>query len=152
MFAGRAYSTAAVMLHSAVAERFGLNATDLKALDLLQRVGPLGAGEIANHTGLTSASVTSLIDRLEARGLVRRAADPSGDRRRVLVSATPKLDRAIAPHFKSLEQRMLARFERYDDAAVATITEFLTHGAEEMRDEAAKLADGPPGAGVKGRR
>ena len=37
LFAGREYSTAAVMFHNAVAERFGLSVTDLKTLDLLQR-------------------------------------------------------------------------------------------------------------------
>ena len=59
MNAGRAYRTAAAMLHGAVADRVGLSATDLKALDLLQRFGGLAAGEIARHTGLATASVPS---------------------------------------------------------------------------------------------
>lgn len=37
--AGREYGAAAVMLHGLVAERFVLSATDLKALDILQRLG-----------------------------------------------------------------------------------------------------------------
>jgi DNA-binding MarR family transcriptional regulator len=139
MFAGREYSTAAVMLHNAVAERFGLSVTDLKTLDILQRVGPLAAGDIAVHTNLATASVTSLIDRLEKRGLVRRTRDPAGDRRRVVVKLTPKLDRTIAPLFASLNQRMLARFETYSDSEIETIRAFLRSGALEMREEAAKL-------------
>jgi DNA-binding MarR family transcriptional regulator len=139
MFAGREYSTAAVMLHNAVAERFGLSVTDLKTLDILQRVGPLAAGDIALHTSLATASVTSLIDRLEKRGLVRRTRDPGGDRRRVVVKLTPKLDKTIAPLFASLNRRMLARFERYSDSQIETIREFLRSGAQEMREEAAKL-------------
>jgi DNA-binding MarR family transcriptional regulator len=139
MNAGREYSTAAVMFHSAIGERFGLSVTDLKTLDLLQRLGPLAAGEIATHTGLATASVTSLIDRLERKRLVRRLRDRA-DRRRVIVSLTPSVGKTIVPLFESLSRRMLARFRSYSDDEIASIREFLTSGAHEMRDEAAKLA------------
>ena len=69
MFAGREYSTAAVLFHDAVAKRFRLSVTDLKALDILQRRGGLTAGEIAVRTSLATASVTSLIDRLPEEGV-----------------------------------------------------------------------------------
>ena len=42
--AGRAMSAATVMFHATVAERQGLSATEEKALDLLERFGPLTAG------------------------------------------------------------------------------------------------------------
>lgn len=84
LFAGRESSAATVMFHTAVAARAGLTATDSKTLDTLIRVGPVTAGELARHTGLATASVTSLIDRLEQKGLVRRARD-ARDRRRVMV-------------------------------------------------------------------
>ena len=138
MFAGREYSTAAVMFHNAVAERFGLSVTDLKTLDVLQRRGPLTAGAIAAHTTLATASVTSLIDRLEKKRLVRRVRDPE-DRRRVVVTLTPKLAKTIAPLFESLNRRMLERFGRYDDEQLALVGHFLAQGAGELRDEAAKL-------------
>ena len=138
MNAGREYSTAAVMLHSAVAESLRLSVTDLKTLDLLQRSGPLTAGQIATRTGLATASVTSLIDRLQRKRLVRRLRDRS-DRRRVIVSLAAKVAITIAPLFDSLAKRMQARFEKYSDDQIASIEEFLTSGAREMRDEAAKL-------------
>src|SRR5215208_4255523 len=84
--AGRASSVATVMFHTAVAARQGLNATEEKALDLLERSGPLTAGELARQTGLAPASVTGLITRLERKGLARRAPNPD-DRRSVLVEA-----------------------------------------------------------------
>ena len=139
MFASREYSTAAVMFHGAVAERFGLSVTDLKTLDVLQRTGPLTAGDIARHTGLATASVTSLIDRLQKKGLVRRGRDPAGDRRRVVVSLTPRLEKTIAPLFESLGKLMSARFERYSVAQVEVIRDFLICGADEMREQLAKL-------------
>jgi len=142
MLAGRDYSTAAVMFHHAVAARFGLSVTDLKALDILQRVGAVTAGDIAAHTSLATASVTSLIDRLEEKGLVRRRNDPAGDRRRVLVQLTAKLGKTSAPMFESLSRRMLKRFASYSDDHIQVIRDFLSSGAEEMRDEAAKRARG----------
>jgi DNA-binding MarR family transcriptional regulator len=142
IFAGREYSTAAVMLHQVVADQFGLSVTDLKTLDLLQRRGPLTAGEIARHTGLATASVTSLIDRLEKKHLVRRLRDGE-DRRRVLVRLTPRLEKTIAPLFRSLNRRMLVRFATYRRDQLELIAEFLVRGASEMREEAGKLREGP---------
>jgi hypothetical protein len=36
---------------------------------------PLGAGDIARHSALATASVTNLLDRLEQKGFVRRVRD-----------------------------------------------------------------------------
>jgi DNA-binding MarR family transcriptional regulator len=137
--ASREYSTAAVMLHAAVGERFGLSVTDLKALDVLQRVGPTTAGVIGAHTGLASGSVTSLIDRLEKKGLVRRTPDAGGDRRRVVVVLTPKLGKTIAPLFASLNRKMIERLDRHRDAQLETLRAFLAGAAEDMREEAARI-------------
>jgi DNA-binding MarR family transcriptional regulator len=57
----------AVFFHSVISEQIGMGPTDEKTMLILSG-GPLTAGEIAKHTGLTTASVTSLIDRLEAKG------------------------------------------------------------------------------------
>jgi DNA-binding MarR family transcriptional regulator len=50
--------------------------------------GPLSPTEIARRLIVTTASVTSLLDTLERRGLVERRPDPA-DRRRLLVAITP---------------------------------------------------------------
>lgn len=49
---------------------------------------PLSPTEIARRLIVTTASVTSLLDTLERRGLVERRPDPA-DRRRLLVAITP---------------------------------------------------------------
>jgi DNA-binding transcriptional ArsR family regulator len=66
--AARAHSTATVLFHTAMAEQFGLSPTESKTMDLLERFGPLTAGELVERTGLASPSVTALIDRLESKG------------------------------------------------------------------------------------
>lgn len=135
--AGREYSTAAVMLHSAVAEALALGITEIKTLDLLQRSGPLTAGEIAARTGLATASVTSLIDRLVKKRFVQRRRDRT-DRRRVVVNITVNVDRKIAPLFQSLNRRMRSRFEAFNEEQIALIEGFLMSGAQEMREEATR--------------
>src|SRR5215472_8211019 len=70
--AGRELSAAAVMFHTALAARQGLTATEEKALDLLDRYGPLTGRQLAERSGLAPASVSNLADRLEAKGFARR--------------------------------------------------------------------------------
>lgn len=148
VFAARDYSTAAVMFHAAVAKRFGLSATDLKTLDVLQRLGPLTAGAIGAQTGLATASVTSLIDRLEKKRFVRRVRNAK-DGRSVLVELTSKLEKQVAPLFESLGKRMRRRAGSYDRATGAAIKEFLAESARDMRTEARELAKRRRSANVR---
>src|SRR5690242_488989 len=104
---GRANSDATVLFHSARARSLGLNPTDYKALGVLDRLGAMSAGEIAERTGLASASVTELIDRLERKGFVRRASD-SADRRRTMIEPVRARTDEARKQFAST-QRSLAR-------------------------------------------
>jgi DNA-binding MarR family transcriptional regulator len=136
--AGREHSDATVLFHATVADRVGLNPTDHKAMSLLERVGPLPAGEIAQRTGLATPSVTALVDRLERRGFVQRAHDPR-DRRRVIVAPSPEGVARIAPLFES-RQRSLARLlARYTPEELEVILDFLTRSTERLRTDTAKL-------------
>src|SRR5215470_10853577 len=72
------------LLGAASADKIGINVTDLNCLNILALGGHLTAGELAKQTGLTTASITGVIDRLEEAGFVRRERDPS-DRRRVVI-------------------------------------------------------------------
>src|ERR1700677_4292850 len=61
------------LLGAASAERIGINVTDLNCLNILALRGQMTAGELARATGLTTASITGVLDRLEEAGFVRRA-------------------------------------------------------------------------------
>jgi DNA-binding MarR family transcriptional regulator len=82
----QAYQRSTQAFDDAVGRALGLNATDLRCLDWLVE-GPRSAGDLAMLTDLSSAATTTLIDRLDGKGYVRRTPDP-GDRRRVLVELT----------------------------------------------------------------
>ncbi len=68
-------------------ERFDLSVSDFVVLELCAP-RPAKTSEIARRIGITAAGTTDVIDRLEARHLVRRVADPQ-DRRVVLVQLAP---------------------------------------------------------------
>jgi DNA-binding MarR family transcriptional regulator len=125
-------------LHGVIAEHFGLTATDLKALDLLQRRGALPTGEIARATGLATASVTSLVDRLERKRFVRRTRD-RGDRRKVVVTLAAAMHTRIAPLFAPLERRVRVRAARYTSAELTLVATFMNGVAADMRDVATAL-------------
>jgi len=135
---GREHSDATVLFHATIASLLDLHPTDYKALGVIERLGPLSAGEIAQHSGLATASVTNLIDRLESRGFARRVRDPS-DRRRVLVEVLASRLTAGRPLFASTVRSLGRLFERYSDQELEVIGDFLHRNAERLRHETRKL-------------
>ena len=60
---------AGVVLHNhAVAQRVGLGASDSQFMSLLGLHGPLTPGRLAGLSGLTTGTVTGVLDRLERAG------------------------------------------------------------------------------------
>jgi DNA-binding MarR family transcriptional regulator len=135
---GRQHSDASVLFHAAMASRLGLHPTDYKALSILERLGAMTAGDLSRHSGLATASVTNLIDRLERRGFVRRVDDPR-DRRRVLVEASVDRVAAARKLFESTRKSLTRLYERYTVPELAAIADFLARNAARLRDETAKL-------------
>jgi DNA-binding MarR family transcriptional regulator len=76
------------------------------------------------ETALTPAAVTALIDRLEARGLVRRRPD-TRDRRKVLVEATDKTHDLILETYAPTARAGLELLASYSLDELATIRHFL---------------------------
>jgi DNA-binding MarR family transcriptional regulator len=70
--------------HEVVAASLGLNATDLRCLELAWTEEDMTPTRLAELSDLTSGAVTGVLDRLERAGFVRRESDPN-DRRRLLV-------------------------------------------------------------------
>src|SRR5215472_13249735 len=136
--ASRESSTLAVFFHASMAERVGLGATEEKALALLTQLGPLAAGEIASHTGLTTPSVTGLLDRLESKEMVRRVRD-SHDRRRVIVEPNQERLAELDQAFSSLQETFRELLAVYSDEQLATIADFLTRAARRSQAFIASL-------------
>ena len=139
--AGRASSVATVMFHTAVAARQGLSASEEKALDLLERSGPLTAGELARQSGLAPASVTGLINRLEQKGFARRIQHPS-DRRSILVEAdVERMYARVAPLFAEWARSLQELYAGYSDEQLEVILHFLNEAARRQREATARLTE-----------
>jgi DNA-binding MarR family transcriptional regulator len=126
-----------VLFQHAVAERLGINVTDLHCANLLD-LGPLTAGQLAELTGLSTGAITGVVDRLERAGYVRRERDPD-DRRRVIVRPLPEQARAAAPLFASMGKAMAELTARYSDGELAVILDFTARTTPVIRAEIAKL-------------
>jgi DNA-binding MarR family transcriptional regulator len=101
----------------------------------------MSAGEIARASGLATASVTDLIDRLEEKGFARRVRDDR-DRRRVVVEPVGDRAAAAAKLFASTRRSLAQLFERYTERELAVIADFLARNAERLRKETATVERG----------
>jgi len=137
---GRRLSARTILFHQVVAENLGLNPTDLKCLDLARSEADVTAGRIAEVTGLTTAAVTSVLDRLEKSGLVERVRDAK-DRRKVLVRLVPDRASEVERLFESLERSMRKLYSEYSTADLELILEFATKLDEVMQTETKKLRE-----------
>ncbi|MEU1512700.1 MarR family transcriptional regulator [Streptomyces sp. NPDC005811] len=138
MTVGRQHSMVTVMFHSAIAAKQGLNATEEKTLDVLQRKGPLTAKDLAEHTGLAPASVTGMLDRLEAKGFVRRVKHPT-DKRRVLVELDEAKLAELAGFFEEWARDIVRACEGFDAQELETVNRFLEVMTEAQSRATARL-------------
>ena len=126
-------------INNAAAARLGINDTDLRCIQLLAEHGPLTAGELARMTGLTTASITGLVDRLERAGLAHRTHDPS-DRRRVVVELQRNAVMAqVMPLFTPVTRAWRKALDDYDEHTLAAIAAFLEQAADVLETEAHRL-------------
>src|SRR4051794_10874814 len=91
----------------AVAERSGMNLTDLHCINILTLAGPIAAGRLAEEMGLTTGAITGVVNRLERAGYVRREKDPADARRVVIRPVVEALERAGAVYPGPQEERAL---------------------------------------------
>jgi DNA-binding MarR family transcriptional regulator len=115
----------AILFNHQVAQRVGLGASDAQFMHLLQLHGPLTPGRLAELSGLTTGTVTGVLDRLEAAGFVRRERDES-DRRKVIVKLNEEqLWSAMAPLYAGQAESLAAVAGAYDGEQLEVIADFL---------------------------
>ncbi|MCA9617488.1 MAG: MarR family transcriptional regulator [Myxococcales bacterium] len=139
---GRELSTAVVMFHTVLAAKQDLNASETKALDLLQRAGSLTAGELSEQSGLAPASITGLVNRLEAKGFVRRLPDPD-DGRRVRIATVPERLAETMHLFADLVTELEALCDEFTVQELAVIARFMREAARRQEAAGRRLAADP---------
>jgi len=113
-----------VLLFDLLAERIGINATDMQCLNILDYEGPVPAGRLAELTGLTTGAITAAIDRLERAGYVQRVRDPH-DRRRVVIEPMPQEEQEVFGTIDQIWKELCSRFSNQELTAILSFMDTL---------------------------
>jgi DNA-binding MarR family transcriptional regulator len=127
----QAYQRSTQAYDDTVGRRLGLNPADLRCLDWLVD-GAKSAGELSAAVGLKPAATTTLIDRLTAKGYVRRVASPE-DRRKVLVEMTEEGMARTYEMYRPMVEEGQAQLLRLDVDELTRMRDYLV-GIRELTD------------------
>jgi len=143
-------------LHAAIlqiSQTYHLTPAQVKVLLQLGSRGQMTMGEVATGLCASMPAVSELVDRLVDAGHLVRATDP-GDRRRVLIEATPEAQR-VGAHFCELRRAQLryalAQFAPEERSVFVRSLEALLAGLtydEQSRSIQCPQADAAVGATV----
>jgi len=127
----RKFSTQTVLLHEALAQTVGLNATDTRCLSLIwfHPEGVVTAGWLSDLTGLTTGAITHILDRLEKKGFIERVRD-TGDRRKVFVRLRPENFEPLLSQYEALGKPYMKVVEHYTDSELMLIFGYLEKMSE----------------------
>jgi DNA-binding MarR family transcriptional regulator len=125
----RAHEAANDAFDEVAREKLGINRTDLRCLNIIDNSGPMTAGRLAELSGLTTASVTSVLDRLERAGYARRVRDQP-DRRQVIVEVTPLLAERATPIWGPLGEEARSTLSRMSAEELKALIDFYRLGIE----------------------
>jgi DNA-binding MarR family transcriptional regulator len=102
----------------------GLTPSQITALATISREGPLTLGALADTEHVTPPSMTKVIERLEALGLIERRADAT-DRRRVLAAVAPAGEALLAAGRARKDAILATRIGALDDDQLARLAAAL---------------------------
>jgi DNA-binding MarR family transcriptional regulator len=139
----RALGEAMDRLDEVAAKRYGLNRTDMRALDIVGRTGPIAPTDLARQLGFTTGGVTTVIDRLEKAGYALRRPDQK-DRRRLVIEITEATKRQDQAVFAKLQRLTAEMTDRYAAKELSTIKDFLDNSRAVTATYAEELARGTP--------
>lgn len=111
----------------------GVSQGEAHVLAHLASEGPVTIATLHRAFAHKRSTLTSILDRLEGRGLVARATH-ARDRRSFVVSLTPRgrpLARRVAAHFERLEAEALARVPPREVRRIQAVLEELERAGAE---------------------
>lgn len=111
------------LLHR-MADRTGMNPTDFQCYTLLRVVGSMTPGEIADSLRLSTGSVTGVVDRMEAHGLVERTPHPL-DRRKVAVRLVEGAENTVGTAAPEMREAMVDLHSGYSLEELEVIVDWI---------------------------
>ena len=129
----REYRNVEVARRRSTRDSMGMGETDLLALRYLLRAqtdgGQVGPKDLSRILGITTASTTSLIDRLVSSGHVRREPHPT-DRRSLVIVPTAATDAEVRATLGDMHSSMMAVAEGLSAEEAGTVVSFLRRMSE----------------------
>jgi DNA-binding MarR family transcriptional regulator len=108
--------TRAADIHSYLLQReFGVTGPQLSTLRVIHRLQPVSAGDLARAARIGYATLTGILDRLEAHGYLIRKRDPA-DRRTAVLKMTKSGQRLLASAPSLLQTRLRDELKRMPKA------------------------------------
>ncbi len=122
----RIYRAAEVAMRRRTRDSMSMGENELLVLryllrDKTRRVRP---GELTRYLGLSTASTTAILDRLERSGHIVRSANPD-DRRSIFIESTPRADAEVRRTLGNMHDRMLAAVIDMSPEESAAVVAFL---------------------------
>jgi DNA-binding MarR family transcriptional regulator len=124
----------------AMQAKFGVTGPQRLVLRIVGTFPGLSAGDLARTLHVHPSTLTGILQRLEARGLLRRLTDPD-DARRVQLEITAKGKRLNVPSVGAVESAIKRLMATWSDSELNVTRRTLTAIAEEL--------DGSPTGGRK---
>lgn len=137
----RMYQAAEVAMRRRTRSAMGMGENELLALRYVIRAGTqqrtVTPTDVSKYLGISTASTTALLDRLEAAGHVVRHRHPT-DRRSVQLAVTASADESVRATLGAMHERMMGATREIDDTEAAAIVAFL----ERMTDAVDQVSTG----------
>lgn len=127
----------------AAAAHLGVNRTDLRCLEILLGAGPASPGRLGAELGLSTGSVTAMLDRLERAGYVHRSPDPE-DRRKVVVRATGEAARRAHALYGPIAEEGARELAGYTARELEVVADFLRRTRRLYERHLARIREMPP--------
>ncbi|WP_323986283.1 MarR family winged helix-turn-helix transcriptional regulator [Microbacterium plantarum] len=125
----RLYQAAEAAMRRRTRESMSMGENELLVIRQLLRAQsrnvPVKPGDVAKYLGISTASTTSLLDRLESAGYLRRVPHPS-DRRSVYLEPTERADDEVRSTLSAMHDRMHQVADETTPEATAAVIDFLS--------------------------
>lgn len=131
-------------LHSKqLVKQVGLTAPQLLIMQTLNQEGSMTAGELAERVSLSQATVTTILDRLQARDMISRERSEQ-DRRRVFVLLTDEGREKIQNAPRPLQDHFVKQFgdlKDWEQAQIISALQRIAHMMDAHHIDASPVLD-----------
>lgn len=135
LMAARDAGISTMLFRNALAKSLDLNLTESLCLTLLGIRAELSPSMLSRVIGLTTGSTTTMLDRLEKRGFIRRKANAL-DRRGILIELTAEYQTQAQKMVVGVQKAHRELLRRYSPEQLRIITDFLHRFTRNLMDNA----------------